>query len=619
MSRTLLAVLLTGMLAPCCGVLAAEEAKPDQPQPSKFEQVTKGLTRRDHGGDEMWVMYHNDQQLLVELDAGDLQQEYIILASIARGVGSGVVIGGMSWNFEDDAIWSFRKSGEKIYVLRRNVRFRAAPDSPEQNAVDLAYSDSVLYALPIITKAPSGADLVDMTKIFMSDDQQIGAALGGPQFSFSTERSTWNKVSSHKGNVQLRVSAVYSGRGAMEKVPDARGVQVNVHYSISTLPALGRYKPRIADDRVGYFLTVIKDFSDKEDDQHFVRLITRWNLQKRDPQIPLSPPVEPIVFYLEKTVPVFLRPTVEAGILEWNKAFEKIGFSNAIKVEDEEVVEKKYNMSIDPEDVNYNFFRWITSEVGYALGPSRIDPRTGQILDADILFDASFLDTWKQKYETLTVDTARQLTPNWSPLDDLQESIDPDHRPNLRSLCEYGHGMQHDFGFASAMLLGRGAVGKPGELPVELVHQGIKEIVMHEVGHTLGLRHNFKGSTWKSVAELSDLDKVRSEGMIGSVMDYAPANIAKTKAEQGLYYTPTIGPYDYWAIEYGYKSISGDEKTELAKIASRSNEPGLSYATDEDTRSFDPDPFSNKSDLGKDPLTFVRRQLQHTNEMSRRS
>ncbi|MBL8848629.1 MAG: DUF5117 domain-containing protein, partial [Planctomycetaceae bacterium] len=483
MARSILACIVAGFVL--SGTQAvAQEAQAQPAQPSKFEQATKGLTRRDHGGDEMWVMYSNDQQLLVELDAGDLQQEYIILTSIARGIGSGMVIGGMSWNFEDDAIWTFRKSGEKIFVLRRNVRFRAAPGSPEASAVELAYSDSVLYVLPIITKSPSGADLVDMTKIFMSDDQQIGLVMG--RFSFSTERSTWTKVNAHKGNVQLQVAAVYSGTGPVEKVPDARGVQVSVHYSISTLPPLGRYKPRIADDRIGYFLTVIKDFSDKDDDQHFVRLITRWDLQKRDAKIAMSPPVEPIVFYMEKTVPVFLRPTVEAGILEWNKAFEKIGFSNAIRVEQEEDVEKKYGIDIDPEDVNYNFFRWITSEVGYAIGPSRIDPRSGQILDADILFDASFLDTWKQKYETLTVATAQELLPNWSPLEDLLGELSPGSRPSLQALCGYGHSMQHDLGFATTVLLGRGTVGKPGDLPEELVHQGIKEVVMHEVGHTLG-------------------------------------------------------------------------------------------------------------------------------------
>jgi hypothetical protein len=525
-----------------------------------------------------------------------------------------MVIAGMSWGFGDDVIWTFRKSGEKIYVMRRNVRFRANPNSPEASAVELAYSDSVLYALPIITKTPKGNDLVDMTRIFMSDDQQIGAAIGRG-FSFAADRSTWEKVAAYKGNAQLQVAAVYSGSGELDKVPDARGVQVSVHYSISTLPALGGYKPRAADDRIGYFITAMKDFSDQEDDEHFVRLINRWDLQKRDAEIPLSPPRNPIVFYIEKTVPVFLRPTVEAGILEWNKAFEKVGFSGAIRVEHEEDVEGKYNIDIDPEDVNYNFFRWITSEAGFAMGPSRVDPRTGQILDADIIFDASFLDTWKQDYETLTVAEAQQLLPNWSPLDELAEAYGPEAARDLAAHCAYAHEMQRQMGYAAAVLMGYGEISAGGELPLELVHQGIKEVVMHEVGHTLGLRHNFKGSTWKTLADLDDVEKSRAEGTVASVMDYTPANIAPKTDAQRLFYTQTIGPYDYWAIEYGYRPFKNDEKAELAKIAARSGEPGLDYSTDEDTRSSDPDPFSNRFDLAQDSLTFVQRQMQHSQEL----
>ena len=583
-------------------------------QPSKFEQVTKGLSQKTLGGEEMWTLYHNDQQLLVELDANDLKQDYIVLTSIAKGIGSGMVIAGMSWGFGDDVIWTFRKSGEKIYVLRRNVRFRATANSPEASAVELAYSDSVLYALPIITKTPKGNDLVDMTRIFMSDDQQIGQAIGRG-FVFASDRSTWEKVAAYKGNAQLQVAAVYSGPGELDKVPDARGVQVSVHYSISTLPALGSYKPRTADDRVGFFITAMKDFSDKEDDEHFVRYINRWDLQKRDGSIELSPPRDPIVFYIEKTVPVFLRPTVEAGILEWNKAFEKIGFSNAIRVEHEEDVEAKYNIDIDPEDVNYNFFRWITSEAGFAMGPSRTDPRTGQILDADIIFDASFLDSWKQEYETLTVADAEKLLPNWSPIDELAQAYGPEAARDLAAHCAYAHEMQRHMGYAAAVLMGYGEITATGELPAELVHQGIKEVVMHEVGHTLGLRHNFKASTWKTMADLDDVEKSRAEGTVASVMDYCPANISPKKDEQRLYYTQTIGPYDYWAIEYGYRPFTKDDKAELAKIAARSGEPGLDYATDEDTRSTDPDPFSNRFDLGQDSLSFVQRQMQHSEEL----
>ena len=207
---------------------------------------------------------------------------------------------------------------------------------------------------------------------------------------------------------------------------------------------------------MGYFITAMKDFSDKDDDEHFVRYINRWNLQKRDASIELSPPREPIVFYIEKTVPVFLRPTVEAGILEWNKAFEKIGFSNAIRVEHEEDVEAKYNIDIDPEDVNYNFFRWITSEAGFAMGPSRVDPRTGQILDADIIFDASFLNSWKQKYETLTVADAEQLLPTGPPSMNWPR-LGPKPR-DLSTLCALRTRDAAAHGVAAAVLMGYGEI-----------------------------------------------------------------------------------------------------------------------------------------------------------------
>jgi hypothetical protein len=256
--------------------------------------------------------------------------------------------------------------------------------------VKLAYSDSVLYALPILTTSPSGGNLVDMTRIFMSDDEQIGRSIG---MSFASDRSTWAKVKGFPDNVELQVAAVYAGGGSFDTVADARGAQINVHYSISRLKS-GDYKPRAADDRIGYFLTVLKDFSDKKDDEQFVRYINRWNLQKESPTSPLSLPKEPIVFYMEKTVPLHLRPHVRAGIEEWNKAFAKLGLVDAIDVR-----QQRDGDDWDPEDVRYNTFRWITANAGFAMGPSRVNPMTGQILDADIIFDADFLASWKQQYE----------------------------------------------------------------------------------------------------------------------------------------------------------------------------------------------------------------------------
>jgi len=563
---------------------------------SKLDTLTKGMTKVEG----LWTVYHNDQKLLVNLKSSQLNKNYIILTSIARGVSSGMVLGGMSWGFGDDILWSFRKVGEKIHVLRKNVRFKAKSGSPEADAVKLAYSDSVLYSLPILTST-SGGSLVDMSRIFMSDDQGIGKSLGG--FRFATDRSTWAKVKAYPKNVELQVAAVYTGSRSLVTVADSRGVQVNVHYSISELPSNG-YKPRAADDRVGYFMTVHKDFSNKDDDEHFTRNINRWNLQKADPTAKLSPPKEPIIFYLEKTIPIRLRPYIRAGIEEWNKAFEKIGFSNAI-----EVRQQRTDDDWDPEDIRYNTFRWITAEAGFAMGPSRVNPLTGQILDADIIFDASFLRYWKHDYETFTEDDVAQLItgrPSRKSLPFTQQDL---HSHTPGNQCQYCRGMQHEMSFSAAILMAQGKATDSGNPPDEFIHQGLKEVVMHEVGHTLGLRHNFKASTWKPLAGIDDPIKGASEGTVASVMDYSPANIVPKGTKQGLYFSQTIGPYDYWAIEYGYKAITGSEKTELNKIAARCTEPGLDYATDEDTRSSDSDPLTNRFDLGKDPMNFVERRM----------
>lgn len=602
-------VTMAAVLAIVSLTATANAADPPAPTKTPFESLTTGMKRVDG----MWTIYQKDQQLLVDFSPSHLNQNFIVLTSIAKGISRGMVLGGMTWGFGDDVIWTFQKVGEKLHVVRRNVRFRANAGSPEGAAVKMAYSDSILYALPIQTTTPTGGYLVDMTRIFMSDDQQIGRSIG-PGFGFAADRSTWAKIKSFPHNVELQVAAVYAGGGDLETVADSRGVQVNVHYSISQLPSSG-YQPRIADDRVGYFLTVLKDFSDKKDNEHFVRYINRWNLQKADPAAKLSPPKDPIIFYLERTVPIALRPHVRAGIEEWNKAFEKLGYANAI-----EVRQQRDDDDFDPEDVRYNTFRWITAGAGFAMGPSRVNPLTGQILDADIIFDSDFMQYWKHQYETFTTADVAALmgggaiTAPEERLFGKVMSSGHSHLPGAH--CSYCQGMQQQMGFTAAVMAARGDLAAGKEMPEEFVAQALKEVVMHEVGHTLGLRHNFKASSWKTLAEIDDPVKGAAEGTVASVMDYTPANLAPKGAKQGLYYPTTIGPYDYWAIEYGYKSIGGDESAELKKIASRSAEPGLDYGTDEDTRgNVDSDPSANRFDLGKDPLEFAKRQMQTSAEL----
>jgi hypothetical protein len=560
-------------------------------------------------------LYQKGDRLYAEFGGDQYNSEYIVLISIARGIGQGDLLGGMSWGFGDDWVWTFRKVDENVHIVRKNVRFKADKGTPEATAVRNAYTDSVLFSLPIVTKGPKGGDLVDLTPVFMSDLPQIGVAL--PGFGFAREKSSWAAVKGFDKNVELQVAATYAsgGRQEIESVPDSRGVTLVVHYSISKLPS-NDYTPRLADDRVGYFLTVAKDYSKSGQRDQFSRYVNRWNLKKATPGDKPSPPKEPIIFWVEKTVPFKYRKPIIDGIREWNKAFEKAGYLEAI-----EVRQQPDDATWDPEDVHYNTFRWITAGAGFAMGPSRVNPYTGEILDADIIFDADFLASWKEQFETLTPATVTAMVggPVEPPKED--EPAEFLRRVGRPTGCALALSSAPDLAFGEIAVTAAATLdpAKSAEELEKLIMQGLKYITMHEVGHTLGLRHNFKASTWMSLKDMNDAAKANG-ALVGSVMDYSPVNIVPQQDwTQGDYYQSALGPYDMWAIEYGYKELSGGTKgevNELKKIAARGSEAGLDFTTDEDTYNWDPDPHSNRFDLGGDAIEYAKTRAQLVKELA---
>ena len=611
-----------GPIAPAVPLDAPEKKFPD------FNTVVKGA--KVYEG--LFTLHQKDEHVFAEISPFQFDKPFLLPMAIAKGAG----VGGTTLNFGDEWVIVFRKVGDKVFVVRRNVRYTAAAGTPAARALETTYSDSVLMALPIKALNPlKGTVLIDFNALCFDD---LGALNIG---HLDRERTAWHKVKAFKKNVELEVAATFAGNRTGRVAPtggdaviDARGATLVLHYGLVELPEPG-FQTRPADDRIGHFTTVHKDFSKESTDTAFVRYVNRWRLERADGSTwkeggKLVAPKKKIVFWIENTVPDEFRATVREGILEWNKAFEKVGFRDAIEVRQQE------GEDFDPEDMAYATFRWIASEVSYAIGPSRANPFTGEILDADILFDASMVRAYKGETLIYRDDKGQAFEPasnmqagrrGWDlpahPLDRLRESMGtapswnnraatPEAQAQMKlaavrhGYCQCAHHKQSELALAMTALLAEAGLKDGEKIPDELLTQAVKETVMHEVGHTLGLRHNFKASTVLKNEQLHDTAITAKQGLVGSVMDYNPANIASKGAKQGHYFSPTLGAYDLWAIEYAYTPNGSPEQ--LAKIAARAADPNLVYGTDEDLLGTN-DPYTNQWDLGSDPLKFAQERI----------
>ena len=355
-----------------------------------FGEVTTGAKTYDG----LFKMYQVDDHLYAEIRPNQFNQMYLAPIAIARGMASA----GTPLNFGDEWILSFRRVGDNIQLIRKNVHYEAPKGTPLEKAVEQNYTDSILLALPIVSINPmtQGA-VIDFSSIFLTDFAGLG--LG----AMDRSRSSWHKIKAFENNVELEVEATFGSRLGTSRarsfgddgVVDPRGVTLVIHYSLAKRPESG-YKPRFADQRVGHFISATKDFGSSSSETTFVRRINRWRLEKANPEAKLSPPKKQMVWWVENTVPHEYRPYVEEGILEWNKAFEKIGFRNAIGVRWQNDQDE-----FDPEDINYCTFRWITTPSTFAMSGLRADPISGEMIDGDVIFDASWIRAWKQEYAFL--------------------------------------------------------------------------------------------------------------------------------------------------------------------------------------------------------------------------
>lgn len=604
---------------------------------SPFAEVVKD-TEESAG---LFTLYKkkDDREILLEIQPEQLNQNFLCVITLNSGIGQAPLIRGMPLQ---DMMFYFQKVHNNVHFVVRNVNFRTEAGDPLQRSLDNSFSDSVLYSLPIKSIHPTRQSLLISLNDLLTIEQdlsQLNAYLPillDSSYTKDLSKSYFGSTKAFPLNLEIESVYGFTSDNPSVSIPslaDSRGFSLKVRYSFSEIPVNNGYQPRLADERVGYFITAYRDFSETRKEP-FVRYINRWHLEKKDPNAPLSPPKEPVVFWLENTIPLEYRDAIREGVLMWNQAFAKAGFIDAI-----EVRQMPDDATWDPADVRYNTIRWSSSFQPWFLGfgPSRVNPLTGQILDADIILDANVIRIMKGEYRHL-VDPGNEVSglnklASLSMCTGMENSaMLPNSSPEtaifysgsdigglfsqLRDRHDLCYGMEAPQNLAVAAMslsMQHNLLPSSPEMQ-EFVHQYLRFLAAHEVGHTLGLRHNFHGSTMLTPEQLHDRTITREKGLTSSVMDYLPVNLAPPGMEQGDYFSQVVGPYDRWAIEYGYKPIDAfspeGEWRSLEDIAQRAVEPELAYATDEDA--FDIlDPAANVFDLSSDMLQYSQWQLEN--------
>ena len=537
----------------------------------------------------------------MEITPAQLDQEYIYVALSTDGVVEG---GHFRGRYRDNRILSFTRHFDKIEIRSENTAFYFNPESPLSRAARANISQGLLASESIVAEdEETGNVLINIDEVFANESLlQVKASPDPdeePEDSFrlgdlSEEKSKITEIRNYPLNTDVHVEYVYQNlaptvRGN-DEITDSRYVSIFIQHSFVSMPK-NNYAPRLTDHRMGFFAQQLTDLTD-DSVTPYRDLIERWHLLKKNPSASISEPIEPIVWWIENTTPIEFRDSVQDGILAWNQAFEKIGFENAIVVR------------IQPDDaewgagdIRYNVVRWTSSPTppfsGY--GPSFTNPRTGEIIGADIMLEFSGV-TRRVQYQRIL-----------EALDHANVSA-----PLKANYCTIGYDMHISQAF------GRFAINslQLGSAQEErLVHEFLVDLTMHEIGHTLGFAHNFAASNMLSLEEIYDPTIVNDRSLQASVMDYTDIHIATGGREQTAYFSTKPGPYDDWIVEYSYspKLESPQLETErLASIASRSTEPQLLFGTDDHVMrapGVAMDPRVHWYDMTNEPIRYAEERL----------
>ncbi|MBT6378109.1 MAG: zinc-dependent metalloprotease, partial [Flavobacterium sp.] len=467
------------------------------------------------------TFYYDESTDKIFLQIENLQQEFLYVNSLSEGVGSND-IGLDRGQLGNTRIVKFMKAGNKLLLIQPNQDYRAITDNlEEKKSVEQAFAKSVIHGF-VIKETNQGKYLVDATSFFMRDAHGVQGRLSArKQGSYSLDKSrsaiSLERTKAFPKNVEFDVMLTFKGSPKSFNIrsvtPTASLITVNQHHSFIELPD-GSYKPRKFDPRSGSNAMSYLDYATPVNESITKRFIYRHRLEKKNPEASKSEAVEPIIYYLDRGTPEPVRSALLDGARWWNQAYEAIGYTNAFQV-------KMLPEGADLLDVRYNVIQWVhRSTRGWSYGSSVSDPRTGEIIKGHV---------------------------------------------SLGSLR-----IRQDFLIAQALQAPYANDDTSDQFALEMALARIRQLSAHEVGHTIGLAHNFAAST-----------KGRS-----SVMDYPHPTLSlkDKKVDFTNAYDTKIGDWDKVAIAYSYGEYAGDEDASLNKLLDDAFKNGARFITDQDAR-----------------------------------